>query len=103
MPGMTKTQGTAVVVLLVLLLGGLIANVALALRPSPVYLSQPVELSKESAPAWEYRIESVDDLGWESNMSAIGADGWELVFARRAQGSDERMMYETIFKRQKRG
>ncbi len=36
-------------------------------------------------------------------MAKIGNDGWELVFARRANGSDERMSYEMIFKRPKVG
>jgi hypothetical protein len=101
MPSVTKSQGTLVVVLLILLLASTLANVVLALGPKPVYLSQPVELSKEEAPAWEYRIEAVPDLAWDSVMGNIGTDGWELVFARRAQGSDDKMMYETIFKRQK--
>lgn len=52
---------------------------------------------------WEYKIESVPDLSWDEGMAKIGNDGWELVFARRANGSDERMSYEMIFKRPKVG
>ena len=36
-------------------------------------------------------------------MSKLGDEGWELVFARRASGSDEKMSYEMIFKRAKLG
>jgi len=103
------------VALLVLVLGCLITDIVLALRANPVqlsaenaaaypvYLSQPVQLTREDAPAWEYRIEGVPDLLWETTMREIGADGWELVFARRAQDDNDKMMYEAIFKRQKRG
>jgi len=52
---------------------------------------------------WEYKIEAVPDLTWDEGMSKIGNEGWELVFARRANGSDERMSYEMIFKRPKTG
>lgn len=52
---------------------------------------------------WEYKIESVPDLSWDEGMVKIGNEGWELVFARRANGSDERMSYEMIFKRPKTG
>ena len=54
-----------------------------------------------AAQQWEYRIESVPDLGWDAGMSKLGDEGWELVFARRASGSDEKMSYEMIFKRAK--
>lgn len=121
MGAMTKSQATTLMVLLALVLGSSIAEVALVLRSNPVHLSQPVELSEENAaaypvflsqpvelskadaPAWEYRIEAVPDLAWDTIMSELGADGWELVFARRAQDANDKMMYETIFKRQKRG
>ena len=52
---------------------------------------------------WEYMIESVPDLSWDEGMNKLGNQGWELVFARRASGSDERMNYEMIFKRPKVG
>ena len=34
-------------------------------------------------------------------MSALGEDGWELVFARRASDGGDAMMYEVILKRAK--
>jgi hypothetical protein len=48
---------------------------------------------------WEYRIESPSDTYFESEMEAIGNDGWELVFARRATGDFGGASYEMIFKR----
>jgi hypothetical protein len=54
---------------------------------------------------WEYKIESVPDSTFESGMSALGDEGWELVFARRAssgEGSSAVFSYEMVFKRPKR-
>jgi len=52
---------------------------------------------------WEYKIESVPDLSWDEGMSKLGNEGWELLFARRANGSDDKMSYEMIFERPKMG
>jgi hypothetical protein len=47
-----------------------------------------------------YYIESVPDTGFSKEMNRLGADGWELVFARRAKDSDsDSFAYEMIFKR----
>ena len=56
-----------------------------------------------AAQQWEYKIESVPNLTWDEGMNKLGNDGWELLFARRANGSDEKMSYEMIFKRPKTG
>lgn len=56
-----------------------------------------------AAQQWEYKIESVPDLTWDEGMNKLGSEGWELLFARRANGSDEKMSYEMIFKRPKTG
>lgn len=49
---------------------------------------------------WEYRIESVPDLSFDETMNEFGDEGWELVFARRAQNSITKdFSYECIFKR----
>ncbi|MBT9585164.1 hypothetical protein IV102_17605 [bacterium] len=40
-------------------------------------------------PKWEYTIESVADLEFEAGMRKLGEEGWEIVFARRASGSDD--------------
>ena len=57
----------------------------------------------QASQQWEYKIESVPDLGWDEGMGKLGDQGWELLFARRANGSDEKMSYEMIFKRPKTG
>ena len=54
---------------------------------------------------WEYRIESVPDRSFDQRINAMGKEGWELVFARRASdGSDysPTFSYEMIFKRPKK-
>lgn len=50
---------------------------------------------------WQYTIAAPSDLLFESEMSALGNNGWELVTCRRAVGSDEdrKAAYECIFKR----
>ncbi len=52
-------------------------------------------------PKWEYKCESVSDASFSSEMNTLGDEGWEVVAARRAQGSDEVMKYEMILKRPK--
>jgi hypothetical protein len=54
---------------------------------------------------WEYKIESLPDRSFDQRINAMGKDGWELVFARRASdGSDysPTFSYEMIFKRPRR-
>ena len=51
---------------------------------------------------WEYRVEGVSDITFDSTMQRLGADGWELAFARRAISGDGEYsegIYEVIFKR----
>jgi hypothetical protein len=48
---------------------------------------------------WEYTIVAVPDAEFDESMKALGLEGWELVFARRASGPGEKMLYEAIFKR----
>jgi GYF domain 2 len=57
---------------------------------------------KSTAPQFEYKIESPDDRAFTRTLDRWGKDGWELVFARRASGSDHEMSYEVILKRQVR-
>jgi hypothetical protein len=58
---------------------------------------------KTKAVEYEYKIASVPDLTFTPTMDQQGADGWELVFARRAKDSDtDSFAYECIFKRVKR-
>ena len=77
----------------------LVANL-LSLLVLVQLLPRPTTVASQQ---WEYKIESVPDLSWDEGMVKIGNEGWELVFARRANGSDERMSYEMIFKRPKTG
>ncbi|MDM3853896.1 MAG: hypothetical protein PT120_02950 [Aphanizomenon gracile PMC649.10] len=53
---------------------------------------------------WEYKIESFEDIVFDSGMNRMGGQGWELVSARRAITGGEysnRGIYECIFKRPK--
>ena len=102
-PDHDQSARKLIIALLVLVSAGVLANVIVTLRPHPVYLSQPVELTKDDAPAWEYKIASVADLEWDTTMAVLGDEGWELIFACRTSGGDDKMLYEAIFKRQKRG
>lgn len=57
-------------------------------------------LPRNEAPRqWEYRIASVSDYSFDTELEQLGSGGWELVFARRATGSDREALYEMIFKR----
>ena len=49
---------------------------------------------------WEYKVEAVPDVSFDTSMNKLGSEQWELVFARRAQ-SDGEFAYEMIFKRPK--
>jgi hypothetical protein len=62
----------------------------------------PIVVPDRTAPSWEYRIESLKDGEFRSEMNRIGNAGWELVFARRAisgEGASSEASYEVIFKR----
>ncbi len=81
--GVTKSQGTAIIVLLLIAIG------------APFFsLLKPTD-------KWEYMIESPSDYTFSSTMDRYGEQGWELVFARRASDSSGSMSYECIFKRRK--
>jgi hypothetical protein len=78
--GITKKQGTFI---LILLLAGL------GLHP----------LSQFSMPTkWEYIIAAPSDTSFENEMDRLGKKGWELVNARRASSSYS-ASYECILKR----
>lgn len=51
---------------------------------------------------WQYTIAAPKDEDLQTEIDKMGADGWELVFARRASGGDQsnpKMSYEMIFKK----
>lgn len=82
---MSHKQGVAVIVLLCVLV---------ALWGSGVVQTPMLRKS------WEYKIFSPRDFNFEMEVNAMGADGWELVSARRATSSDGGSpSYEMIFKR----
>ena len=57
---------------------------------------------QQSPTVWEYHIEAVPDLSFNTRMNQLGQEGWELVTARRASDGDTdnpTMSYEMIFKR----
>lgn len=60
--------------------------------------------SKPKVTAWEYKIETIDDVTFNSTIQQLGSEGWELASARRAvsgEGATSEGVYEVIFKRPK--
>ncbi len=58
---------------------------------------------KETKPQFEYMVAAPKDYLFDSQMNALGAQGWEVVSARRATSSNEydrSASYEVILKRQ---
>ena len=55
-------------------------------------------------PTWDYKLVSFEDSLFEMSINEVGAQGWELVSARRAvtgEGETSRGIYECIFKLKK--
>lgn len=91
---MTKHQATF---MLMVLCGQLGLSLSVAMRPP--------EMPVVAAPVrWAYRLEVIPDLAFHSTMDTLGAQGWSLVSARRANaaapGASMDMAYESIFQRQ---
>lgn len=63
--------------------------------PKPAPSPEPFETVR-----WEYGITSPPDDILDIKMDQFGNQGWELVTARRAADSSNKMSYEMIFKRQ---
>lgn len=52
---------------------------------------------------WEYSVQSPKDATFDSDMNALGMQGWELVSARRASDRGNNVFgYEVILKRRKK-
>ena len=94
---MTKSQA---VVMLAILGGQLGLAFSVSLRSAP-----PVVAPVVAGPAarWGYRIEVIPDLSFDATMAAIGAQGWSVVSARRANSAGLNapmvMAYEVIFQK----
>lgn len=108
---MNKFQGTIVILLMCLglgLVGWFVFEVSAGLDAKLQGALERIDRvnQKINAPIqWEYRIESIPDRSFDQRINAMGRDGWELVFARRASdGSDysPTFSYEMIFKRPKK-
>lgn len=60
----------------------------------------PIATNRSSPQAkWEYKISSPIDSSLDRELKELGADGWELVTARRATSDYGTASYEMIFKR----
>ena len=65
-----------------------------------VLLTNSLAGQKVQRVTWEYQVDSIPDLEFEEKMDELGAEGWELAFARRARNSlTDEFSYEVIFKR----
>jgi hypothetical protein len=79
-----------------LLTVGALAGILALLSANTIYGQKPKPV------LWEYRIDSIDDRTFTSTINGLGAERWELVFARRAKDSEsDRYGYECIFRRQR--
>ena len=87
---MTSSQGAWVLVFLLALIG-LVGYSIFLPDPQP----EPAGVTN-----WEYCIESPSDFLLTATLNSLGADGWEMVSARRAVDSETNIAsYEMIFKR----
>lgn len=89
-------QINVVIALLLLLV------IAAGLLTAKAYQPPPPPPPPPPITKWEYKIGSQPDATLEATMKKLGAEGWELVFARRAVSSfgvDSKGRYEMIFRR----
>ena len=91
---MTRTQA---IFMLMVLCGQLGLSFSVASRPR--------ETPIVAAPSrFAYRLEVIPDVAFHASMDALGAQGWQLVSARRANnaapGAAMEMAYEAIFARE---
>ncbi len=76
-------------------------RVLVSITVAVIALSTAVIVATAS-PKWEYYVGAVPDRAFIPAMDALGADGWELVTARRASTEDpsgREFRYEVIMKR----
>lgn len=82
-PYAAERRLTVLVVLAVLILAALVFLVFRATR----------------TPQWQYMVVAPPDQMLESEMNRLGAEGWEIISARRATGAYNTASYEMILKR----
>jgi len=108
---MNKFQGTIIILLLCIglaLLGWFTFEVSAGFderMQAGLTRITAIEEKIQAPVQWEYKIESFPDRSFDQRINAMGKDGWELVFARRASdGADysPTFSYEMIFKRLKK-
>lgn len=86
-------------------LNAVIGLLALVVLLTIVSLGQKWSELSKPAPKWEYAIQQVPDASFVETMNKAGANGWELVSARRATSDDLAsnpkpvFYYEMIFRR----
>lgn len=84
-----SAQLTIIIVLLLILVGIAITQVYTGYQP-------PAQVT------YEYMLGSEPDATLKETINKLGAQGWELVFARRvvdSLGADAKGQYEMIFRR----
>jgi hypothetical protein len=60
---------------------------------------RPEEKVVQGVQKWEYAVDAIPDLEWETKGKQVGEAGWDMVTCRRASGGDGNFSYECIFKR----
>jgi hypothetical protein len=65
-----------------------------------VFASQ-IFLNRQLPETWQYMIAAPKDTEMQAVVDRLGADGWELILARRASdgATQATMSYEMIFKK----
>ena len=82
-----------------------IGLLALVVLLTIISIGQKWTEQPKAAPMWEYAIQKVADPAFNETMNRLGANGWELVSARRATSDDLAsnskpvFYYEVIFRR----
>lgn len=108
---MNRFQGTMIILLICIglaLLGWFIFEVSAGFderMQAGITRVAAIEAKINAPIQWQYKIESVPDRAFDQRINAMGKDGWELVFARRASDASDyspTFSYEMIFKRPKK-
>jgi len=60
---------------------------------------KPEDKVVQGVQKWEYAVDSIPDMEWETKGKEIGQSGWDMVTCRRASDGNDNFAYECIFKR----